>query len=57
MLRQLVGDTIVTISTLVVEVRTLGGVLISSRETTAEEVALAQSAPDDLEPLVRRELV
>ena len=25
--------------------------------STAEEVALAQSAPDDLEPLVRRELV
>ena len=50
--RQLVGDTIVTISTLVVEVRTLGGVLISSREPTAEEVALAQAAPDDLEPLV-----
>lgn len=58
MIRQLLDDdTIMTTSVLVVEVRTLDGQLLSSRKPTAEEVALAQSSPDDLEPLVRRELV
>lgn len=58
MIRQLLDDdTIMTTSVLVVEVRTLDGQLISSRVPTAEEVALAQTAPGDLEPLVRRELV
>ncbi len=57
MLRKLLDDdTIMTIGALRVEIRTLEGQLISSREPTAEEAALAQTAPDDLEPLVRREL-
>ena len=58
MLRKLLDDdTIMTIGALRVEIRTLEGQLISSRVPTAEEVALAQTAPGDLEPLVRRELV
>ena len=53
MIRQLIDNQLVlTISTLCVEVRTLGGQLVSSRPPTPAEAALAAGAPQQLPPLV-----
>lgn len=52
MIRQLIdNEMVLTISTLRVEIRTLGGQLVSSRPPTPDEVALAAGAPPDLPPL------
>ena len=53
MIRQLIdNEMVLTISTLRVEIRTLGGQLVLSRPPTQAEAALAAAAPQQLPPLV-----